>query len=162
MCDPNQGSLCPKSYEAHGNILKYVYTVTVFQKQTIRSMTSRWPFTPLLLRSQVNLNPRIIVSKCMKYIKVCGSVAILKKSNVRSITPNNPLGDPQPNFFWGHMCDTTQGSQCSHFISFHVYLTNRLISQNTIEKYKLRKQHNQTPKCRDVRMTHIVWLTVQT
>ena len=49
-----------------------------------------------------------------------------------------------------------------HFISFHVYLTNRLASQNTIEKDKLRKQHNQTRKCRDVRMTHKVWLTVQT
>ena len=45
---------------------KYVDTVTFFAKKKKliqRSLTSRWPLTPHLLRSHVWLYPRIIVSK---------------------------------------------------------------------------------------------------
>ena len=46
------------------NTSKYVDTLTLFSKNlNQRSLTSRWPLTPCLLRSHVWLYPRIIVSK---------------------------------------------------------------------------------------------------
>ena len=46
------------------NTSKYVDTLTLFSKNlNQRSLTPRWPLTPCLLRSQVWLYPRIIVSK---------------------------------------------------------------------------------------------------
>ena len=59
MCNSTQGSVS----NSHGNISKYVDTVTTFQNLSKRSMTQRWPLTPLLLRSHVWLYPRIIVFK---------------------------------------------------------------------------------------------------
>ena len=55
MCNSAQGSLCPKS---HDKTSKYVDTVTLFFKNlNQRSLISRWPLTPRLLRSHVWLNP---------------------------------------------------------------------------------------------------------
>ena len=46
------------------NTSKYVDTLTLFSKNlNQRSLTPRWPLTPCLLRSDVWLYPRIIVSK---------------------------------------------------------------------------------------------------
>ena len=53
----------------------YVDTVTIFQKPQGQwpQTTPRWPMTPLLLRSQVQLYPRNIVSKAhANTSEVCG------------------------------------------------------------------------------------------
>ena len=51
---------------SHRNTSKHVDTVTIKKNLMERSMTPRWPLTPLLLRPHVWLYPRIIVSKSMK------------------------------------------------------------------------------------------------
>ena len=58
-----------------------------------RSLTPRWPLTPHLLRSQVWLYPRIIVSKShentLKYVDTV--TLFCKNLNQRSVTPRWPL-----------------------------------------------------------------------
>ena len=74
-----------------------------------RSLTTRWPLTPHLLRSYVWLYPRIIVSKShentSKYVDTVTFFA--KNLNQRG---HWPLDDLWPHICWGHMCDSTQGS----------------------------------------------------
>ena len=68
---------------------------TIFQNLSKRSITPRWPLTPLLLRSHVWLCLRIILSKFHEnnYVKVCGysDLFFFKNLNQRSWTPRWPL-----------------------------------------------------------------------
>ena len=74
-------------------------------------MTQRWPLTPLLLRSSVRLYPRIIVSKShentSKYVDTV--TFFFSKTWIKG---HWPLDDLWPQVFWGHVCDSTQGSLC--------------------------------------------------
>ena len=56
--------------KSHGNTSKYVDTVAIFKifdQKVNAQMTPRWPLTPPLLGSHVQLYPRIIVSNSHKY-----------------------------------------------------------------------------------------------
>ena len=83
-----------------------------------RSLTTRWPLTPHLLRSYVWLYPRIIVSKShentSKYVDTVTFFA--KNMNQRG---HWPLDDLWPHICWGHMCDSTQGSLCPSPMKIH-------------------------------------------
>ena len=81
-----------------------------------RSLIPRWPLTPRLLRSHVWLYPRIIVYKSWKYIKVCGYSDPFAKTLTKG---HWPLDDLWPHIWWGHMCDSTQGSLCPNPMGIH-------------------------------------------
>ena len=76
---------------------KYADTVTIFSKsltkRSMTQMTPRWPSTPLLLRSHVQLYPGIIVSNSHKNTsKHVDTVTLFYKNvNQRSMTPRWPL-----------------------------------------------------------------------
>ena len=76
-----------------------------------RSMTPKWPLTPLLLRAHVWLYPRIILSKShenMSKVKVWGySDPFFKNLNQRSLIPRWPL--------------------TPHLLRSHVWLNPRII-----------------------------------
>ena len=94
---------CNISSTSQGNTWKNLDTVTIFQNLTERSMTPRWPLSPLLLRSYVWLYPRIILSKSHENMsKVCGySDPFFKTLNQRSLTPRWPL---TPSLLRSHVC----------------------------------------------------------
>ena len=95
MCDSAQGSLCPTPTVIHLSMwIQWLF----FKKQNKtklnqRSMTPTWPLTPLLLRSHVQLYPRIVVSKShentSKYVDTVPP--FLKTWTTRSLTPRWPL-----------------------------------------------------------------------
>ena len=79
-----------------------------FKTLTKRSVTPRWPLTPLLLRSHVWLYPRIIVSKAHENTsKYVNTVTLFSKTWTKG---HWPVDDIWPQFCWGHMYDSNQGS----------------------------------------------------
>ena len=73
-------------------------------------MNLRWSLNPLLLRSHVWLNPRIILSKTHEIMsKYVDTVTFFSKTWTKG---HWPLDDLWPQVCWGHMCDSTQGSLC--------------------------------------------------
>ena len=93
MCDSTGGSLCPKSHGINPSMwIPWLF----FRNLTKRSVTPRWPLTPLLLRSYVWLYPRIIVFKSHENMSQYVDTVTLfkkKKNNLkqRSLTPRWPL-----------------------------------------------------------------------
>ena len=86
------------------------FTITWF-------MIPRWPLTPHLLRSHVRLYPRIIVSNSHKNTsKHVDTVTLFSKTLTKG---QWPLDDLWPHFYWGHMCDSTQGSLCPSPMGIH-------------------------------------------
>ena len=83
--------------------------VTIFQNLSKRSMTTRWPLTPLLLRSYMCLYTRIIWSKSHENVsKYDDTVAFFFS---KTWTKGHwSLDDLWPKICCGHMCDSTQGS----------------------------------------------------
>ena len=82
-----------------------------------RSLTSRWPLTPHLLRFYVWLYPRIIVSKSHENTsKYVDTVTFFAKTWSEG---HWPLDDLWPHICWGHMCDSTQGSLCLSPMNIH-------------------------------------------
>ena len=82
-----------------------------------RSLTPRWPLTPNLLRSQVWLYPRIIVSKSHENTsKYVDTVNLFAKTWSKG---HWHLDDLWPHICWGHMCDSTQGSLCPSPMGIH-------------------------------------------
>ena len=80
-----------------------------FQNLTKRSMTPRWPLTPLLLRSHV-------LSKSHKNMsKYVARWPFFKNLNQRSLT----LDGIWPHICWGHRFDSTQGSLCPSPTGIH-------------------------------------------
>ena len=63
MCDFTQGSLCPSPMGIHQCMW---IQLSILQITNQRSLTPRWPLTPHLLRSHVQIYPRIILSKSHK------------------------------------------------------------------------------------------------
>ena len=83
-----------------------------------KSLTSRWPLTPHLLRSHVWLYPRIIVSKSHENTsKYVDTVTFFAK--ITWTKGHWPLDDLWPQICWGHMCDSTQGSLCPSPMKIH-------------------------------------------
>ena len=94
--------------KSHENTSEYVDKVTIFQKtltnRSMTQMTPRWPLTPLLLRSQVWLYPRIICPTPIKNTsKHLDTVTHLSKTLTKG---QWPLDDLWPHFWWSHMCVT--------------------------------------------------------
>ena len=88
-----------------------------FKNLTKRSITPRWPLTPLQLRSQVWLYPRIIVSTSHENMsKYVDTVTLFFKTWTKG---HWPLDDLWPHICWGHMCDSTQGSLCPSSMGIH-------------------------------------------
>ena len=81
-------------------------------------MIPRWPLTPLLLRSNVWLYPRIILSKFhenkSKYVDTV--TLFFPKTWTKG---HWPLDDHWPQVCRGHMCDSTQGSLCPSPMKIH-------------------------------------------
>ena len=74
-----------------------------------------WP--PHLLRSQVWLYPRIIVSKSHENTsKYVNTVNLFAKTWTKG---HWPLDDLWPHICWGHMCDSTQGPFCPSPMGIH-------------------------------------------
>ena len=81
------------------------------------SLTPRWPLTPHLLRSNVWLYPRIIVSKSHENTsKYVDTVTLFAKTWTKGLWP---LDDLWPHICWGHMCNSTQGSLCPSPMGIH-------------------------------------------
>ena len=73
MCYSTQGSLCSSRMKIHQSMwIQWPF----FQNLNQRSLTPRWPLTPHLLRSQVWLYPRIIVSKSHGNTSMCVDTVI--------------------------------------------------------------------------------------
>ena len=104
MCDSTQGSLCPSPMKIHQSM--WIQWPFLQKTWTRGSLTPGWPLTPLLLRSHVQLYPRIIVSKyhenTSKYVY---TVTLFAKTWTKG---HWPLDDLWPHICWGHMCDSTQ------------------------------------------------------
>ena len=83
---------------------------------TKRSVTPRWPLTPLLLRSQVWHYPRIIVSKSHENMSNMWIQWPFSKTWTKGYWP---LDDLWPQVCWGHMCDSTEGSLCPSPVKKH-------------------------------------------
>ena len=82
-----------------------------------RSLTSRWPLTPHLLRSHVWLYPRIIVSKSHENtLKYVDTVTLFAKTWTKG---HWPLDDLWPHICWRLMFDSTQGSLCPSPMKIH-------------------------------------------
>ena len=102
---------------------KYADTVTIFSKsltkRSMTQMTPRWPLTPLLLRSHVQLYPRIIVSNSHKNTSQhVDTVTLFTKTLTKG---QWPLDDLWPHF----CCDHTT----SHFYSIAFQLDPDFPSQ---------------------------------
>ena len=101
---------------------KYIKVCGYSDQKTVtkRSMTPnnpRQPLTPHLLRSHVQLYPRIIVSNSHKNTsKHVDTVTLFSKTLTKG---QWPLDDLWPHFDWGHMCDSTQGSLCPSPMRIH-------------------------------------------
>ena len=80
----------------HGNTSKYVDTVTIFEKHEpkgqLPQMTHRWPLNLLLLRSHVQLCPRILVFKF--HGNTMHNDHFFKTCNQRVNDPKWSLGGP--------------------------------------------------------------------
>ena len=110
MCDSTQGI----------TVSRYVDTVTLFfENLNQRSLTTRWPLTPSLLRSHVWLYPRITVSKShentWKYVDM-DKVILFSKTWIKG---HWSLDDLWPQVCWSHMCDSTQWSLCPSPMGTH-------------------------------------------
>ena len=80
-------------------------------------MTPRWPLIQLLLRLQVWLYPRIIVSNSHKNTyKHVDTVTLFS----RTLTKGQwPLDDLWSHLCWGHMCISIQGSLYPSLMEIH-------------------------------------------
>ena len=87
-----------------------------FKTLTKRSMTQRWPLTPLLLRSHVWLYPRIVSKSHENMSKYVDTVALFSKTWT---TGHWPLNDLSSQACCGYMCDSTQRSLCVSPMKIH-------------------------------------------
>ena len=114
MCDSTQGSLCPSPMKIHQSMW---IQRTFWLKLELKVIDPWWPLTPHLLRSQVWLYPRIIVSKSHESTsKYVDTVNLFAKTWTKG---HWPLDDLWPHICWGHMCDSTQGSFCPSPMGIH-------------------------------------------
>ena len=114
MCDSIQGSLCPSPMKIHQSMW---IQRTFWLKLELKVIDPWWPLTPHLLRSQVWLYPRIIVSKSHESTsKYVDTVNLFAKTWTKG---HWPLDDLWPHICWGHMCDSTQGSFCPSPMGIH-------------------------------------------
>ena len=174
MCDSDQGSLYPSPMK-YIKVYMWIQWPFFFLKNlNQRSLISRWPLTPHLLRSHVWLYPGIIVSKShgdtSKYVD---TVTIFSKTWIKG---HWSLDDLWPHICWGHMCDSTQGSLCPspmgihqcmwikwsilqnknhilHTCTYYILRTEWVITQSLSEQKFRRDIKNPSTKCGEVFMS---------
>ena len=140
MCDSTQGSLCLSPMKIHQSMwIQWPF----LQKLEAKVIDPRWPLNPHLLRSHVWLYPRIIVSKSHENtLKYVDTVTLFAKIWTKG---HWPLDDLWPHIYWGHMCDSTQGSLCRSPMGIHQCMWKQWsILQKLPHTYTLHILHTHT------------------
>ena len=103
---------------SHGNTLKYVDTVTIFQKLNQKVSNPKMTFDPTSVEFIcVTLPKDHCIQVPWKYVKVCGySDLFFQKTWAKG---HWPLDDLWSQVCWGHMCHSTQGSLCTSPMKIH-------------------------------------------
>ena len=126
MCDSTQGSLYSSPMKIHQSMWIQWLFFKISDQKVNAQMTPRWPLTPLLLRSHVQLYPRIIASNSHESTsKHVDTLTLFLKTLTKG---QWPLDDLWSHFGWGHMCDSTQESLCPSPMGVHQCMWIQMIN----------------------------------